>query len=531
MFGKKKQNEAGQTEPQNKPQGRQHRLSLPHPSGAAVRQSMHAAGFRHGSYSAGLTAIVLAILIVVNMLVGLLPSNTRMLDLTSNSLFEIGDTTKTAMDELDQDIKITIVSQPDTLDTRIERLVDEYAALSSHISVDTLDPVLHPADAQALDAEDGTVVVSCEDTGESRNILFSDIITHTYSMYSYEAVEDSFDGEGQLTAAIVSVSSPTDHVIYTTEGHGEQSLGSTIQDAISKANLKTETVNLVVDGGIPDDCDLLIVNAPQKDLDATETQAIEDYMGKGGHVMILLAQTEEDQPNLNALLAAYGMQRQSGYIADAERYYSNGYDIFPEISTGTSMTSDLTSDALILIYNAVGMLQTDPTVENVTLNTALQTSTNGYLVTDAGQTQGQYLLGAVAEQQVTAASDDASTAEDTATDQTTTEDTATDETAADESTDTEDTTITSTLCVLPASLIDDSILGQFSNLSNQDLFMNAVTANFDDVSNISIPAKSLSTSYNLITGAGAWGMLFIAIIPLGVLGVGLAHWLRRRRRA
>lgn len=78
--------------------------------------------------------------------------------------------------------------------------------------------------------------------------------------------------------------------------------------------------------------------------------------------------------------------------------------------------------------------------------------------------------------------------------------------------------------------IDDSIIGQFSNLSNQDLFMNAVTANFDDVSNISIPAKSLSTSYNLITGAGAWGMLFIAIIPLSVLGVGLAHWLRRRRR-
>ena len=345
MFGRKKQNEAGQTEPQTKPQDRRIHLSLPRPSGAAIKQSLHAAGFRHGSYSAGMTAIVLAILIVVNMLVGLLPTSTRMLDLTSNSLFEIGDTTKTAMEELSEDVTLTIVSQPDSLDTRIQRLVDEYASLSSHISVETVDPVLHPAEAQELGAEDGTVVVSCEATGESRNILFSEIITHTYSMYSYEAVEDSFDGEGQLTAAIVSVSAPTDHVIYTTEGHGEQSLGSSIQDAIDKANLSTDTVNLVVDGGIPEDCDLLVINAPQKDLDATETQAIKDYMAKGGNVIILLAQTENDQPNLNALLAAYGMQRQNGYIADAERYYSNGYDIFPEIYTGTSITADMTSDS------------------------------------------------------------------------------------------------------------------------------------------------------------------------------------------
>lgn len=519
MFGRKKQNEAGQTELQTKPQDRRIHLSLPRPSGAAVKQSLHAAGFRHGSYSAGMTAIVLAILIVVNMLVGLLPTSTRMLDLTSNSLFEIGDTTKTAMEELSEDVTLTIVSQPDSLDTRIQRLVDEYASLSSHISVETVDPVLHPAEAQELGAEDGTVVVSCKATGESRNILFSEIITHTYSMYSYEAVEDSFDGEGQLTAAIVCVSAPTDHVIYTTEGHGEQSLGSSIQDAIDKANLSTDTVNLVVDGGIPEDCDLLVINAPQKDLDATETQDIKDYMAKGGNVIILLAQTENDQPNLDVLLAAYGMQRQNGYIADAERYYSNGYDIFPEIYTGTPITADMTSDSLILLYNAVGMLETDPAVENVTLSTVMQTGTSGYLVTNEGQTQGQYLLGAIAQQEVTAESGETTEI---------TDETSTDETNEETTEETE--TQTAMMCVLPASLIDDSIIGQFSNLSNQELFMNAVTANFDDVSNISIPARSLSTSYNLITGAGGWGMLFIAIIPLGVLGVGLAHWLRRRRR-
>ena len=50
------------------------------------------------------------------------------------------------------------------------------------------------------------------------------------------------------------------------------------------------------------------------------------------------------------------------------------------------------------------MLETEPTVENVTLSTVMQTSTNGYLVTNEGQTQGQYLLGAIAQQEVTAES-------------------------------------------------------------------------------------------------------------------------------
>lgn len=494
------------------------RLHLPSWNGAAVRQSLHTAGFRHGSYSAGLTALVLAILIVINLLAGSLPTNARMLDMTSNRLFEIGDTTKTTMEALDKDVQLTIVAQPDTLDTRIERLIDAYAALSSHITVQTLDPVLHPADAQKLGVEDGTVVVSCEDTGETRNIPFSDIITHTYSMYTYDAVEDSFDGEGQLTAAIVNVSSPSNHVIYTTQGHGEASLGSTIQDALTKANLQIDSVNLVVDGGIPEDCGLLLIYAPQKDFDSSEIQTIQDWMAQGGHVMVLLGQSEQEQPNLNAWLKTYGMQRENGYIADAERYYSTGYDIFPEISTGTAITKDLSSDALTLVYNAVGLTEVEPTQENVTLDTVLRTSANGYLMTLDSQTAGQYTLGALATQDIAQPSDttDTETSADTAEDSTQTEE--------------ETTTVQATLCVLPATLIDDSILNQFSNLSNQELFVNAVTINFDDVSNISIPAKSLSTSYNLITNAGAWGMLYIAIIPLGVLGAGLIHWLRRRRR-
>ena len=59
--------------------------------------------------------------------------------------------------------------------------------------------------------------------------------------------------------------------------------------------------------------------------------------------------------------------------------------------------------------------------------------------------------------------------------------------------------------------------------------MNAVTGGFDDVSNLSIPAKSLGITYNTIRNPGLWSTLFTAVIPLGVLALGLLAWAKRRR--
>ena len=59
--------------------------------------------------------------------------------------------------------------------------------------------------------------------------------------------------------------------------------------------------------------------------------------------------------------------------------------------------------------------------------------------------------------------------------------------------------------------------------------MNAVTNNFEDISTISVPAKSLETVYNTIPSASTWSIVFIAVIPLVCLVFGLAFWLKRRK--
>ena len=66
-------------------------------------------------------------------------------------------------------------------------------------------------------------------------------------------------------------------------------------------------------------------------------------------------------------------------------------------------------------------------------------------------------------------------------------------------------------------------------MSNLNVFMNVVTADFEDVTNISIPAKSLEVTYNTIQNAGLYGMVFIFLIPVVVLVAGLLVWTKRRK--
>jgi ABC-2 type transport system permease protein len=62
-----------------------------------------------------------------------------------------------------------------------------------------------------------------------------------------------------------------------------------------------------------------------------------------------------------------------------------------------------------------------------------------------------------------------------------------------------------------------------------NIFMNAVTANYPDVTNVSIPSKSLEVGYNTVTKGGLWGVIFVLVIPALTLGTGLVIWLKRRR--
>ena len=108
----------------------------------------------------------------------------------------------------------------------------------------------------------------CEDNGKTETIQMSDIIKYDQMSYYYygQTKETEFDGEGQLTSAVSYVTNDVQKNIYVTEGHGEAALGTLASDLLEKSGLTVNTVNLLTGGGIPEDCELLLINAPVSDL-------------------------------------------------------------------------------------------------------------------------------------------------------------------------------------------------------------------------------------------------------------------------
>ena len=472
-----------------------------------LKRMFHTSGTKHGSYSVGMTVLVVAVIIVLNLVVGQIPEAYRNIDVSSTKIYDISDTSKDLLKGLDNKIDMKVLAVKDETDDRITTFISKYAALSDKIKVEWIDPVLHPSALTEYNTSQNTIYVSCEATGKSTTISFDKILVSDSSSYYYS---------GSSSYTVNYVTSDVQKKIYTVTGHGEDSLSTTITDLMTKNNYTTEELNLLMTDSIPDDCDLLLMDGPTNDLSDDEVSLLSGYLGEGGKVMCLLGDTGlASLPKLAGLLKDYGIEGADGYIADPQRCYQNQpYYIFPVLNLSGDMADGISSQ-MVLLMNSRGLTTTDPARDTITTSAFMTTSEQAYAVTEEDQKQGTYDLGVVATETI---SSDSDSSDDTSSDS----DSSTD-TSSDDSTE-------SRLTVISAgSLIDQQITDAFSQLENTQVFMNAVTANFEGVTNLSIEAKSLTTEYNTVQHAGGFSILVVFGIPAVILIGGFVVWFRRRK--
>ena len=257
--------------------------------------------FQGGSYSLIATAVVLAILIALNILVSALPANLTKYDISASKLYSITSNTKVVVNALEEDVTIYWIVQSGEEDDVIETLLNKYDSLSDHITVVKKNPDVYPTFAEQYTSEtvqNNSLVVECG--GRSRFIGYDDIYVQEPDIYSY-SYNTSFDGEGAITSAIDYVVTEVLPQLYVVEGHGEQALPDNFQEQIEQ-----------------------------------EVEMLSSYAEAGGKLLVMAGPTEEGSlSNLYSLLSDYGVSTTEGIVVEGDREHYTGYPyvLLPEMSS------------------------------------------------------------------------------------------------------------------------------------------------------------------------------------------------------
>ena len=310
-----------------------------------MKKFQNTQALKGGTYSLTVTAVVLAILIVVNIFASMLPSSLTRLDISSSKLYSITSNTKAVVNNLQQDVTIYWIVQADQEDDVIENLLSKYDSLSDHIDVVKKNPDVFPTFAEQYTDEtvmNNSIIVESGD--RSRYIAYTDIYVTDGSMYSY-SYSTEFDGEGAITSAIDYVVTEDLPQMYILQGHGELDLPETFADAIEKENIETVALSLLAVDEIPEEADCLLIYAPQSDITEEEAEMLTDYTDNGGKLLVIAGPVEDQElTNLHSVLNHYGVEVTEGIVVESDRsYYAFGY---PYILMPDMASSEIT-DSLI----------------------------------------------------------------------------------------------------------------------------------------------------------------------------------------
>lgn len=472
-----------------------------------IKDSMNKKYLKNGSYSVIISAVFVVIVIVINMIVGALPSKYTELDVSNEKLYSIGEETKAFLKELDKDVTIYQVAQSGSEDETLKKLLEKYDEESDHIKVEQKDPVVNPkftSEYTSDSVSSNSLIVVCGD--RSKVVNYSSIYESSIDYYTYSYTTTAFDGEGQIDSAIAYVTSEDLPIIYTLDGHGEREIDSTLQEDIEKANIETKSLNLITEESVPEDAACVLINAPTTDISESERDALITYLENGGKALIFSDYTEESMENFDAVLQNYGVERTEGIVIedDMQHYAQVPYYLVPTVNSAEAISDFASKGYYVLMPYAQGIRQTEGVRDTVTITSLLTTSDSAYSKVDVNSgslekssedIEGPFDLGV----SITETVDDKETQ----------------------------------IVYYSTSNLMETQVDQMVSGGNEQMIMSSLSwmCSSKETTTISVPSKSLEVSYLTLTAydVSFWKICVMGLIPGAFLVIGFMVWLRRRK--
>lgn len=461
-----------------------------------------------------LIAILIAIVILINSAVQSLKLTP--IDCTSNKEYTLTNESKERVANIQSDVNVYFVGYEDS-STQVS-LARQYNKANDKIKIEVIDTNERTDIASKYNVTNDSKAIIIEN-GEKSKTLYSD------DLYTYDSSYQTIDlTEEKITSSILNVTSDKIANIYFLSGYSDYSLeysggmyylSSYLKDEV----LNYQTLDILIKGAIPDDCDTLVITTPNKDFDELTTNEITKYINNGGKILWLNSNYAEakDLPNVNKILALYGVNPFSaGYVYETDNSRTAlGYASCIVEDLGSTDIAKKLTDVVMLNATKININEDGLEDLGVTKQDIITTSSTSYFRANVSNTsssqdgdeQGGFTLGAIFTKKISNEDEDS------------------------------ENSVESTLVIFGDNnfVSDVQIVSQVNPMiflaNNKDLMLNSIAYLTDNNEDITIRKDYTKSSDFMPTDEQKQNIVrIIFTVPIAIIFFGFVVWQVRRRK-
>ena len=513
---------AGKTE-DTKAKKAKNKKSKPQKEKGKFKKFMKSRKAKHGTVAMAITALVIVMVIVLNIIIGLLVNRfpDLELDLTSNNSFALQDDTIDYVSHLNNDVTVYILMEKDKFEgqgtyfVQAQKMLNKMASKSDgKIKIKYVDLTSNPSftsnypnvDWQSSSANN---IVLVESGKQYKVLTLTDCFEYDEQTYNYYGTY-SFTGtkiEQAVVTAILNVTTDDKVVVDMIKGNNEQDYSS-LKSLLENNAYQVNEVSLAT-GDFDKDAKVAIMYAPSVDLDEKIVEKLSTWLsndGKYGRSLIYVPTADMgEMPNLDDFLKEWGMSIDRGYVFETDETAlvnaSSPYAF--TVSYGDYYKDNLKNSKIpVVVSESHAVNITDENTAHALLKT---TNKAGVLPIDADKSWDYK---------------DAITGNG--------------ENVAAEGVMTNEDKKSSRVVVFGSYIMFSDTIMKYNSFNNSAYFMNVINtiADKEDVG-ITIESKSIDNTELGITDVATQNtmlVVFVIVIPIAILVAGFVFWLRRRNR-
>ncbi len=497
--------------------------SKPQKEKGKFKKFMKSRKAKHGTVAMAITALVIVMVIVLNIIIGLLVNRfpDLELDLTSNNSFALQDDTIDYVSHLNNDVTVYILMEKDTFESQGTYFVQAQKMLNKMVSksngkmkVKYVDLTSNPSftsDYPNVDWQSSSAnnIVLVESGKQYKVLTLADCFEYDEQTYNYNG-SYSFTGtkiEQAVITAILNVTTDDKVVVDMIKGNNEQDYSS-LKSLLENNAYQVNEVSLAT-GDFDKDAKVAIMYAPSVDLDEKIVEKLSTWLsndGKYGRSLIYVPTADMgEMPNLDDFLKEWGMSIDRGYVfeTDESTLVSASSPYAFTVSYGDYYKDNLKNSKIpVVVSESHAVNITDENTAHALLKT---TDKAGVLPIDADKSWDYK---------------DAITGNG--------------ENVAAEGVMTNEDKKSSRVVVFGSYIMFSDTIMKYNSFNNSAYFMNVINtiADKEDVG-ITIESKSIDNTELGITDVATQNtmlVVFVIVIPIAILVAGFVFWLRRRNR-